>query len=203
VEEQFLSALNVPGVNDVRKTEIHTAEPSVPEPSASDVEMTIKEVKRNQSPGTDQIPAGMIKAGSRTIRSEIHELINSIWNKEELPEEWKELIIVPLYMKGNKTDCSNYRGISFLSDMHNILQMQRKLLGIINVNFNTTGQLLIISFAFVKYLRKKWENNEAVHQLFLDFKQVYDSVMREVLYNILNESGIPMKLVRLIKMYLN
>jgi len=71
------------------------------------------------------------------------------------------------------------------------------------VNFNTTGQLLIIYFAFVKYLRKKWENNEAVHHLFLDFKQVFDSVTREVLYNILIESGIPMKLVRLIKMYLN
>ena len=71
------------------------------------------------------------------------------------------------------------------------------------MNFNTTGQLLIIYFAFVKYLRKKWENNEAVHHLFLDFKQVFDSVTREVLYNILIESGIPMKLVRLIKMYLN
>jgi hypothetical protein len=47
VEEQFLSALNVPGVNDVRKTEIHTPEPLVPEPSASEVEMTTEEVKRN------------------------------------------------------------------------------------------------------------------------------------------------------------
>jgi len=34
----------------------------------------------------------MIKAGGRTIYSEIHKLINSIWNKENLPEQWKELI---------------------------------------------------------------------------------------------------------------
>jgi hypothetical protein len=80
--------------------------------------------------------------------------------------------------------------------------MQRKLLGIINVNFNTTGQLLIIYFAFVKYLRKKWENNEAVHHLFLDFKQVFDSVTREVLYNILIEFGNPMKIVSLSKLCL-
>ena len=47
------------------------------------------------------------------------------------------------------------------------------------------------------------EHNEAVHQLFIDFKNVNDSFRREVLYIILTEFGIPMKLVRLIKMCLN
>ncbi|PNF34567.1 hypothetical protein B7P43_G10641 [Cryptotermes secundus] len=51
--------------------------------------------------------------------------------------------------------------------------------------------------------KKKWEYDETVHQLFIDFKKAYDSVMKEVLYNILIELGIPMKLVRLIKMCLN
>ena len=51
-------------------------------------------------------------------------------------------------------------------------------------------------------LGKKWEYNEGVHQLFIDFKKAYDSVRREVLYNILMEFGIPKKLIRLIKMCL-
>ena len=51
-------------------------------------------------------------------------------------------------------------------------------------------------------LEEKWEYNEAVHQLFVDFKKAYYSVRREVLYNILIGFGIPMKLVRLIKMCL-
>jgi len=42
-----------------------------------------------------------------------------------------------------------------------------------------------------------------VHQLFIGFKEAYVSVIREVLYNILIEFGIPMKLVRLIKLCLN
>jgi hypothetical protein len=48
-------------------------------------------------------------------------------------------------------------------------------------------------------LEKKWEYNEAVHQLFVDFKKAYDSVRREVLYNILIEFDIPIQLVRLRK----
>src|SRR5215468_436003 len=80
--------------------------------------------------------------------------------------------------------------------------MQRKLLGIINVDSDAIGQLLIIYSVFVKYLRKKWEYNESVHQLFIDFKKAYDSVRREALYNILIEFGIPKKLVKLIKMCL-
>jgi hypothetical protein len=54
----------------------------------------------------------LTKAGDRTIRSEVHRFINSIWSKEDLPEEWKEEIIVHIYKKGDKTDCSKYRGIS-------------------------------------------------------------------------------------------
>jgi len=61
---------------------------------------------------------------------------------------------------------------------------------------------LIIYSAFAKYLTKKWEYNEGVHQLFIDFKKAYDSVRREILYKILTEFGIPRKLVRLIKMSL-
>jgi hypothetical protein len=50
---------------------------------------------------------------------------------------------------------------------------------------------------------KKGEYNGTVHQLFIDFKKAYNSVRREVLYNILNESGIPIKLVMLTEMSLN
>jgi hypothetical protein len=58
-------------------------------------------------------------------------------------------------------------------------------------------------FYILQILEKKWEYNGTVHQLFIGFKKAYDSVKREVLYNILLEFGIPKKLVRLIKMCLN
>jgi hypothetical protein len=66
-------------------------------------------------------------------------------------------------------------------------------------NRSTTDHI----FCIRQILEKKWEYNEAVHQLFVDFKKAYDSVRKEVLYNILIEFDIPLKLARLIKMCLN
>jgi len=77
--------------------------------------------------------------------------------------------------------------------------MQRKLLGIISVAFDTTDHI----FCIRQILEKKWEYNEAVHLLFIDFNKAYDSFRREFLYNIPIEFGISMKLVKVIKMCLN
>jgi hypothetical protein len=66
-------------------------------------------------------------------------------------------------------------------------------------NKSTTNQILYIQ----QVLEKKWEYNGTVYQKFIDFKKAYDSVRREILYNILLEFGIAKKLFRLIKMCLN
>jgi hypothetical protein len=102
--------LNVHGVRDVRQTEIHTAELLVLEPSAFEVGLAVEKQICHISPGIDRIQQNLLRRG-RTIQHEISKCIISIWNKEELLQEWKEPIIVPNYKKGDKTDCSNYGGI--------------------------------------------------------------------------------------------
>jgi len=87
---RFYKLFSIHGVNDVRQTGIHTAEPLVSESSAFEFEVAIEKLKGPKSPGIGQIQAELIKAGGRTIRSVTHRLIISIWNKEKLPEEWKE-----------------------------------------------------------------------------------------------------------------
>ena len=85
----------------------------MPEPSAFEVEKAMEDLKRHISPVADQIPAELIKFGGKTSRSVIHKVINCIWKRKELPEEWKESIIVSIYKKGDKTDCNNCRGFRF------------------------------------------------------------------------------------------
>jgi hypothetical protein len=67
------------------------------------------------------------------------------------------------------------------------------------VGFDITDELLSRFFCILQILEKIWEYTETVHQLLT--KKAYDSVRKEVLYNILIEFGVPMKLVRLIKMF--
>jgi hypothetical protein len=101
--------------------EMHTAEPLIPFPDHFEVKIAISKLKNYKSPGSDQIPAELIQAGDETLRCEIHELVNSVWCKEELPDQWKEAITVPIYKNGDKTDCSNYHGMSLLSTSYKIL----------------------------------------------------------------------------------
>jgi hypothetical protein len=92
----FCELLNVHGACGGRQTEMHTAEPFVPEPSVSEVEVAIGKLKRCKSPGIDQIMAELIQAGGETLCSEIRKLIKLFWNKEELPHQWKESVVIKL-----------------------------------------------------------------------------------------------------------
>jgi hypothetical protein len=82
----FSRLLNVRGINYIRRTEIQTAESLQPNASAFEVQVVFEEVKRHKSPGMYHFKAELIKAGSMTIHAEVHKLINSTWNKEELTE---------------------------------------------------------------------------------------------------------------------
>jgi hypothetical protein len=103
VENCFSQLLKVHNVNDVRQIEVHTAEPLAPGPSI-EAEIAIAKLKKYKLPGSDQIPAELIQAGGEILLFAIHKLINSVWNKEGLPDQWKESIIIPVHKKSNKAD---------------------------------------------------------------------------------------------------
>jgi hypothetical protein len=79
--------LNVHKFSDFRQIEIHTAEPLVPDSSHFEAEIAIANLKRYKSPDSYQILSELIQAGGETLWSEIHKVVNFIWNKEELPDQ--------------------------------------------------------------------------------------------------------------------
>jgi hypothetical protein len=166
----FKQVLKVYGVHDIRQMDIHMTEPLVPEPNLVEVEIAIGELESCKSLGTDQIPAELIKAGGETY-SEIHRLICCVWNKEELPQQWKESI-VPISKKGNKTDCNNYQGISLLSTAYKILSnillarltpYVNEIIGDHQCGFHHNRSTMDQIFYIRQILEKKWEYNGMVH----------------------------------------
>jgi hypothetical protein len=113
--------MNVHNVSNVRQIKVHITEPLVPGPSHLGVEIKIAKLKKYKLPGSGEISAELIQAGGELLLSVIHKHINSIWNKEEMPDQWKESIIVPIHKKGDKTDFNNYREISLPSTSYKIL----------------------------------------------------------------------------------
>jgi hypothetical protein len=88
------------GVNYMKQKKINTAEPLVPELSPSDVQTATENFKKYKLTSMDQIMAELIQVGSNTLHSDIHKLCNSIWSKEELPQQWNISISVPIYKSG-------------------------------------------------------------------------------------------------------
>jgi hypothetical protein len=108
-----------------------------------------------------------------------------IWNKEELPQQWKEAIMVPTQKKGDKTDCSNYQGISLLSTSYRILSNvlftrltphADEVTGCHQCGFQCNRSMTDQIFYTQQILEKKWEYNGTVHQLFIVFKKAYDQL---------------------------
>jgi hypothetical protein len=81
----------------MRQIKLHTAEPLVPDPSPFGVETAIAKLNRYKSPGSYQIPAELIQAGGEILHYKIHEVINSIRNKDTFPDQRKESIILPVH----------------------------------------------------------------------------------------------------------
>jgi hypothetical protein len=149
--------------------------------------------------GTNQIPAELIQTGGTTLRSVVDKLINCIWNNDELPQQWMKLT-------------GNYREMPLLPTTYktvtniivsSLIPYVEESTGDHDCGIPRNGSTTDQIHRFRLILEKKVGYNRVGYKLFIDSEKAYDSVRREVLYNILIEFGISLKLVRLIKMCLN
>lgn len=89
----------------------------------------IRNSKNGRAPGSDKIQVEILKAGGEQLYRRLHKIICKIWNNEQIPMEWKQGVVVPIYKKGDTELCKNYRGISLLKVAYKILTtlIQRQL----------------------------------------------------------------------------
>jgi hypothetical protein len=116
----FYQLLDVHDVSDVRQKYIQLNYWYLV-PVILTLRLLMFQLKKYKSAGSDQILAEWIQTGGETLWPVVHIQTTSTCNKEELPEQWKESISVPIHKMDDKTDCNNYRGISLLSTSYKYL----------------------------------------------------------------------------------
>ena len=207
--EYFRETLN----NDATETSIAALQKppiydniQIDPPTIEEVRTAIQRLKNNKSAGLDNIAAELLKFGGDSVVNHIHQIVVKIWTDESWIDKWNESWINPIFKKGDKTICSNYRGISVLSVGYKIFssilceRLKPYLLTIIG-NYqcgfrpgkSTTDQI----FTLRRLLEKTLEFQIDTHHLFIDFKQAYDSIDRSSLFTTMTSFGIPSKLNRL------
>lgn len=215
-EEFFSDLLNgetssVPQQTEDQPTYDFRNNDDVPPPTRPEVDSAIQRLKNNKSEGDDGIPAELLKSAGSTFNSAFHKLLLKIWDSVEMPEQWNISIICPVFKKGDKSECKNYRGISLLNVAYKILASiiaERlkpyviRIVGPYQCGFmpgkSTTDQL----FTLRQILEKTHEFQVDTHHLFIDFQQAYDTPTRGELFRAMNHFGIPSKLIKLCQMTL-
>ncbi|KAK6761146.1 hypothetical protein RB195_022273 [Necator americanus] len=176
-------------------------------PTESEVLLCIQEMKNGKSGGDDGISAEMLKYFSPS-RIRVTKIIRSMWIDERIPDSWRHAIIIPLHKKLSVANPRNYREISLLRVMYNVLERiipQR----LIKHREETTrneqagfrpGRSTIDQVFIVKRLIEIWERYSKLMQLaILYFEAAFDSPHRGRLLNALRHvPGVPGKFVRLL-----
>ena len=76
-----------------------------------EVRKGVKKLKLKKAPGVCGVLLEMLKAGE-VIMKWLVLLFNMVWRVGVAPADWRKVLIIPIYMKGSRLECSNYRGIS-------------------------------------------------------------------------------------------
>ena len=107
-------------------------------------------------------------------------MISKIWEEEKLPEELMDGVVCPIYKKGDKLDCCNFRGITLINAAYKVLSQVfcRRLSPLVN---GFVGPYQAI-FSLRQIHQKCREYKVPTHHVFIDFKAAYDTVDREQLW---------------------
>nr|KAG5709545.1 hypothetical protein BaRGS_001595 [Batillaria attramentaria] len=208
--EHFRELLNRP----IPETppDIPPAETELPincdKPSKAEIRKAIMTLRNGKAAGPDEIPAEAIKADTETAVNMLHSLFSKIWEKEEVPAQWKEGIVIKLPKKGDLRDCSNYRGIMLLSVPGKVLNrillermreavdpMLRDQQAGFRRNRSCADQ--IASLRIIVEQSLEW--NSPLYINFIDYEKAFDSVDREALWKLLRHYGVPGKIISLIQ----
>ncbi|KAK0152855.1 LINE-1 reverse transcriptase [Merluccius polli] len=147
--------------------------------SGAEVAEVVRKLLGGRAPGVDEVRPEFLKALDVVGLSWLTRLCSITWKSGAVPLDWQTGVVVPLFKKGDRRVCSNYRGITLLS-----------LPG-----RGTVDQL----YTLCRILEGAWEFPQPVHMCFVDLEKAFDHVPRGVLWGVLREYGVSDPLIRAVR----
>jgi hypothetical protein len=137
-----------------------------------------------------------------------NELLKIIWTKCTIPTEWKTAIVVPIHKKGDTTKCSNYRGISLLNIGFKILEVilynrlapaYSKTARQNQAGFKKNRGCRDQVFALRQIIGQRHQHRRNTVLTFIDFKAAFDSVSRQVIWDVCTKHSLPENILNLLQ----
>ena len=160
------------------------------------MEKAILSLKDNKAAGPDNIPAEVIKYGGCALHRRLHNFILDCWSTKCLPKQWKNANIILVYkQKGERAECGNSHGISLLSVAGKVqakIVLTRLLEHVVDLVLSESqcgfrcGRSTIYMIFVARQLQEKCrEQHQDLYLAFVDLPKAFNTVNRDLLWNIL------------------
>ena len=185
------------------------------QPTMQELTDAIRSLANGKAVGPDGVSVELFKItlnGDPALRRRLLDIVVRIWREGEVPQQWKDAMIMVLHKKKDRTECGNYRGISLVAHAGKILLkiIARRLseycerVGILpeeqsgfRPNRSTTDMMLVIR-RFQELVRKK---RIPLYVCFIDLTKAYDSDDRTLLWTVLARFGVPQIMILAIRQF--
>jgi hypothetical protein len=184
------------------------------EPTVAEISAAIAHMKRWKSVGPDELCSELLQLAidDQTIMETFQRIISAAWKKEEVPQAWKDAILIVLFKKKDRTLCGNYRGISLVAHAGKVL------LRVVMTRLSTCAELhdilpeeqcgfrpgrSTIDMLYVVRMLQEFGRAKDIPLFvcFIDLMKAYDSVDRALLWQVLARFGVPAKMIGVIRAF--
>lgn len=184
---------------------------NLPSVSEQEVLQALKKLKATMTRGPDQIPAFLISDCASVFVKPLTLIFNLILKSCDFPCQWKTSKICPVYKKGVKSDITNYRPISIISNFAKVFEYL-----LYNIfSFHVSSVLSLVQHGFVQgrspesnlctitqFLSTALDDKLQVDVVYTDFSSAFDKVDHSLLLRKLERFGLSVNLVSLLDSYL-
>lgn len=181
--------------------------------SVDSIKKVLKNLPSHSSPGPDGISNILLKEGGLGLLLLIFDFFSLLISIGALPSEWKTAEVVPIFKKGNRHECNNYRPISLTCTLCKVFERLLKdaMLGFLVSNnllndtqhgFLPNRSCCTALLTFLETITRSIDNNTAIDVIYLDFRKAFDSVPHNRLIHKLRKIGFDGDIINLIESFL-